>query len=401
MALDHVFKSNHIVQISLEKIKTKSVLSHAQKHNEREAERLGGSTGDHIDARREQYNETIVSTLNKTIWQTVVSKVTGLNISDAREANTITQNELRYADGHKVKSDAVLAFEAEAGYPGDLMWHKINDKGEAVPINPEDIVDENSIRCIEEGGKGYFLFPADKDEFQKWIDRTVEFLSDTYGADNLVSVEVHMDEAKPHLHALLTPSYVDDKGITRFSFRRVSEGPDGTFRNFRNLQTAYAEKFSDMGYKRGEEYSINKHYSDRDEARAIAAKVLASKLPEDRAEAEEAYKVALARKAELELELSHKRDKGKAIPKLIEKNKQLEDELAKARIEIEKLQAENVRRECELMGMRKHPDQEMIRDIYTPLQENLVEIGSEIYKRELGINVESKLPKLKEEETEL
>lgn len=400
MANTHILQSSHITQLSLNKIKSKAVLSHAYRHNTREKERLGESTGTHIDSRRTKFNDVGVASFGasygKSIWQQIVSRITGHPICSPEDVERIAKKALCYSDGVKVRSDAVLAFEIEAGYPGDLMWHMIDSNGDAVAVPNESVIDEKSISTIEEGGMGYFLFPADMNEFREWYRRTAEFLNEQYGRENVLSIETHMDESKPHIHALITPSYVDEKGITRLSYKQIIGGKDGSLGNFRNLQTVYAEKFSDMGYSRGEKYSISKHYSDRDKVRAIAAKVLQAKLPEDRAEAEEAYKVALARKSELELELSRRRDKGKTVAKQIETIRILKEELAQSQQTIKHLQAEHLRRECELKGRKLYPDQKIVKCTYLPLQEQFVSDGARILEMERGNDVIDKLEYLYE-----
>ncbi len=383
----HVYQSSHVARISIAKINSKTVLNNAQNHNSREKERLGKSTGTHIDDRRVKFNDTIVQS-NHSIWQEVVSRVTGTTIIDAEDIARVSKNDLRYADGAKVKSDAVLAFETEMGYPGDLMWHKFNEKGEPVPVDISDNVNEEAIRSIEQGGKGYFLWPADKKEFEEWNTRNIAFLQSNFGAENVVSIEVHMDESKPHMHALILPAYEDEKGITRFSCRRMLNEQTG-FSNYRVLQTTYANEFSDMGYVRGEEYSNLKAYSDREEMREIASKVIHAKLPKDRSEAEIAYKTLLAKNAELEREVQNRRNQPKQIAKLIKEKKELEEKLAQKEEEFKQINAIKMRRECELLGSKLQSDQEMIKNIYFPLQEKMISDGIAELKERFNVEVEN------------
>ena len=95
------------------------------------------------------------------------------------------------------------------------------------------------------------LYPKDMNEFEKWKLRTVAFFEKNYGEDNVMSVEVHMDETIPHLHALCSAIYKDKDGVNRLSYRKVSDGLEGRLHSYRALQTEYAKQFEDMGYNRG------------------------------------------------------------------------------------------------------------------------------------------------------
>ncbi len=385
----NIFTSSHQTQISIARIKTKSTLQHAQKHNDREKERLGESTGIHVDGRRTVFNDTLVASFGRDIWKEILSRVTGQIVTDEEDVSRISKSYLYYADGTKVRSDAVLAAEIEAGYPGDLMWHKIDKNGNPVPIPIGEVVDEECIRSVEAGGKGYFLWPADKKEFEEWKSRTLQFITEAFGENNILSVEVHVDESKPHIHAIVMPSYTDEKGVDRLSFHKcMKESPVGDLLNYYSLQSLYAERFSDMGYSRGEEYSGARHYSDRDEMRAIAAKVLSTTLPENRHEAETSYKSAIAKVADLEIELRNRKEQSKSLAKLIKEKKELEVKLAETEKELSRAKEAQSYRECELMGMKLHEDQEMINDIYKPLQESLVSAGQHYYEEKLNVKLQ-------------
>ena len=383
---NHIYKQSHMTQINIKKIKSRSTISVAQNHNTREYQRLGGSNGDHIDKRRLRLNETITASLGSNIWYKSLSKITGVNIVDEKDVEEITKGGLHYEDGRKVRSDAVLALEVEVGYPGDLMWHKLNEKGEAVPVDPSETIDEVSIRAEDAGGKGYFLYPANMDEYNKWRNRTVQFLHDNFTKENVVSIEVHMDESKPHLHALVIPIINDDKNIARLNCKGLLlNAPDGNLMDYHQLQTAYSDRFKDMGYVRGEEHSMRKHYSDRDEMREIAARVLHSELPKDPKEAQDAYKSSLAKIAELELVVKTRDEQQKKVAELIKKNRELKEENARKEKEIQRMRQINSRRQCELKGMELHSDKETIDEIYKPLQESLIESGREWFEKELNI----------------
>ena len=385
--MNHTYTSNHYVQISVAKIKSKTVLSRAQRHNTREKERLGTSNATHIDNSRLDYNDTIIQSLSsKSMWQDIMSRITGTDV-DAAEAERLSKQSLHYADGTKVRSDAVLATEFEMGYPGDLMWHKFNAEGEPVPVDIDEDIDEEAMKSIEQGGKGYFLWPADTKEFEEWKARSVQFLKDNFHEENILSVEVHMDETMPHIHALMVPLEKDKDGHERLNCKGLFKNtPEGDLGNYRTLQAAYADHFVDMGYKRGRNFSNTRHYnmSYMVMLRELAQQEVEQTLPEDRQRAEEVFKATLARAVVAEDELARSNDAREKLAKTVKRIKDLEEEIDR----LKRMQPVVTERRCELKGMELHPDREMIEDIYKPLQESLIESGREYYERELSVKLD-------------
>lgn len=86
----------------------------------------------------------------------------------------------------------------------------------------------------------------EKFSIDKWKEENVKWLEKTFGKDNLVSVVLHMDEATPHIHAIVLPVV---EGRMNASY----------YRNYRQLQDSYAEQMSEVGLRRGKENSIAKH----------------------------------------------------------------------------------------------------------------------------------------------
>lgn len=390
--MSQTFESNHFAQITASKIKSKSVLAAAHTHNSREKERLGTSKATHIDDRRIQFNETIVSALStKNVWQTVVERITGQPIDNKKDIERLTKGDLYYADGKKVRKDAVLATEFEMGYPGNLCWHKFNSEGEPVPVEDEDVIDYKTVASIEDGGKGYFLWPEDMAEFEEWKSRSIKFLKDNFHEENLISVEVHMDETFPHMHALMVPLVEDEKGVEKLSRKALLENaPAGDLSNYLILQDAYASQFEDMGYKRGQEFSTKEHgyHTYRQSVREIAKKVLSETLPEDRAQAQEMYTAALARNTMLEEEIAITNKKSAQYSDLAKRHKRLKEENYTLKKEVEINQSFRTMRECERIGMEIHPDKEMIEDIYKPLQNSLIESGRSELEKRIGAKID-------------
>ena len=133
-------------------IHSKTTIQRTELHNERKE---GDLTGKHIDKNKIIHNKTLIGSANDDFYRKVVEKITeqeftddGWNISES----AFNKENLRFANGRKVRSDAILAAEAIAHYPGQM---NITEMGDRYPDNP--------------------------DEFQKWQDNTIKFLQNKFG----------------------------------------------------------------------------------------------------------------------------------------------------------------------------------------------------------------------------
>ena len=88
---------------------------------------------------------------------------------------------------------------------------------------------------------------ASSDQQQAFFTRSVEWLADKYGADNIVTATVHRDELTPHLSAFVVPRTADGR-LSAKEFK-------ATARKMRDDQTTYAERVADLGLERGIEGS--------------------------------------------------------------------------------------------------------------------------------------------------
>jgi len=93
----------------------------------------------------------------------------------------------------------------------------------------------------------------DKARLEAWTKTNMLWLRKKYG-NRLVTVDLHMDEATPHLHILMVP--LDDRG--KLNCRKEFGGTRDTLRI---LQTEYASSMSGLGLERGLEGSKAKHQS--------------------------------------------------------------------------------------------------------------------------------------------
>ncbi len=97
---------------------------------------------------------------------------------------------------------------------------------------------------------------ATPDQVQAWVERNLDWLRERFGADNLVSAHLHLDEATPHIHAVTTP--IDEKGhlnATKYY---------GRPQLMREMHTSYAGAMKEFGLERGIMFSGAKHQEVRD-----------------------------------------------------------------------------------------------------------------------------------------
>lgn len=239
--------------------------------------------------------------------------------------------------------------------------------------------------------QGYFLQPANMDEFNEWKAQTLEFVKQKFGEKNILSAQVHMDETTPHIHIIGTPLHENEKNIEKLSMKAFVNGPAGV----RQFHTEYAEFMAHLGYKRAQEFS-SYDYGDINRNKIFIANAIAETISEDPKVAQEQFTTVKAKLARAQLEVQNLREAGKTVQNYRkgldaerEKNKELEHELVEANKKIKKLESERRRRTCELQGMSMHPQQDMIQNVYIRLQEQLVQAGYMYYK-EQGIDMDPK-----------
>lgn len=83
----------------------------------------------------------------------------------------------------------------------------------------------------------------DPARLQAWTQATTAWMQERYGS-RVITATLHLDEATPHIHALLVP--LDDKG--KLNCRRLFGGSRHTLSA---LQTDYAEAVASIGIARG------------------------------------------------------------------------------------------------------------------------------------------------------
>ena len=117
----------------------------------------------------------------------------------------------------------------------------------------------------------------------EWCQDNIDWLRKTYGADNVVSVVLHMDESTPHLHATVVPIVHTERQRkkkeqeVKRTYRKKTPAPrlcadDIMSRaNLKRYQNTYAEAMQKYGLQRGIEGSEAQHISTHEYYRSLMA----------------------------------------------------------------------------------------------------------------------------------
>ena len=94
-----------------------------------------------------------------------------------------------------------------------------------------------------------FTREADVD-IEKWIENNKRWFFDTFGEKNVIAMDLHMDEATPHIHAIIVP--IDERN------RLCAKSFTGTPLKLKEMHTSYGKYMAPLGLMRGEIASKSK-----------------------------------------------------------------------------------------------------------------------------------------------
>lgn len=107
-------------------------------------------------------------------------------------------------------------------------------------------------------------------DVDEWKEANKQWLFDTFGPDNVLSMQLHLDETTPHIHTIVTP--IDERG------HLCAKSFTGGRAKMRQLQTSYADAMEPFGLSRGEMYSKAKN-SDLKKFYSAVSKKAKTKAP--------------------------------------------------------------------------------------------------------------------------
>lgn len=119
------------------------------------------------------------------------------------------------------------------------------------------------------------LNDKDLQEKRKFFEKSYEFLKARYGAENVISAYVHMDEAQPHMHFAWTPVLFDEKKQA-YRFNAKVVGSRNDLQTFHDQFDTYMTQ--QMGYVTGVRNGITEINMSINELKAIQKKM--SKIDE-------------------------------------------------------------------------------------------------------------------------
>lgn len=205
----------HHAVIRIEKHKTQSSINTVGRHNTRD---YATAAPDNINTELTQYNETLVEFKGASLWESVTAEIAH------RVKGIVRPDSVRMIE-------VVLTSDREFFMP-------------AFKHTPQDTT-------------GQF----DKLKLNAWKSASMQYIRDTFGAENVMSAVLHVDERTPHLHVCVVPITSDGK-------LRAKDWTGGK-QKMRALHTGYTDAVKFLGLERGREYSVAKHTELKDYYAAV------------------------------------------------------------------------------------------------------------------------------------
>ena len=140
-----------------------------------------------------------------------------------------------------------------------------------------------AIRILLTGTHEDMMQIEKEGRLDEWCQDNIDWLQKTYGADNVVSIVLHMDESTPHLHATVVPIVHTERQRkkkeqeVKRTYRKKAPAPrlcadDVMSRaNLKRYQNTYAEVMQKYGLQRGIEGSEAQHISTHEYYRSLMA----------------------------------------------------------------------------------------------------------------------------------
>lgn len=202
-------------------------------------------------------------------------------------------------------------------------------------------------------------FLRDEEKVIEWAKKSVEWLKENFGEQNIIKSHLHLDEKTPHLHTFIIP--IKDKKLNSFYYL------GGSRNRLSEYQTNYHNKVAEFGLERGLKGSQAKHF-DLKKFYSLVNDVIDKELPKTklletsnkyRERVMDEYKKLYAKCMDLELknESLEKRVAGKvkitkeliAIKDVLDDDKELKDYIM-------------VRYKEKKKTLKKQPEKESIKD---------------------------------------
>jgi len=153
---------------------------------------------------------------------------------------------LKHVDVSKIEENEELIDESGCDYIE--LWHRrVKDeelkRGESVSVRKNAVL---AIEILTTFSKEM----SDTIDMEAWKEANIKWMKETFGEENVISMQLHEDESVPHIHTIVVP--IDERG--KLCARSFVNGRAKMF----GLQNSYAKAMEPVGLKRGEQYSKSK-----------------------------------------------------------------------------------------------------------------------------------------------
>lgn len=163
----------------------------------------------------------------------------------------------------------------------EAIQHRLDNAGLERKIGTNQV---RAIRVMLTGTNGDMKRIEADGKLDEWCSDNLDWLRKTYGAENLVSAVLHLDEATPHIHATVVPIVTGER--RKVKEKKKSEEPDKpdkkTYRKksrdtvrlcaddvmtrvkLKEYQNTYAEAMAKYGLQRGIDGSEARHITTQE-----------------------------------------------------------------------------------------------------------------------------------------
>lgn len=160
------------------------------------------------------------------------------------------------------------------------IQHRLNTAGLKRKIGKNQI---QAIRIVLTGTHTDMKQIEQTGRLDEWCKDNIDWLRKTYGADNVVSAVLHMDEETPHIHATIVPivqterkkqkkeQAVKKRYRTKAPAPRLCADEVMSRANLIRYQDTYAERMVAYGLQRGIKGSEAQHVSTHEYYRSLIA----------------------------------------------------------------------------------------------------------------------------------
>ena len=162
----------------------------------------------------------------------------------------------------------------------EAIQHRLDTVGLRRKIGKNQV---QAIRIVFTGTHADMEQIEQTGRLDEWCQDNLDWLRKTYGADNMVSAVLHMDEETPHIHATIVPivqterkkqkkeQNVKKKYRTKAPAPRLCADEVMSRANLIRYQDTYAEQMAAYGLQRGIKGSEAQHISTHEYYRSLIA----------------------------------------------------------------------------------------------------------------------------------